>query len=122
AIDDTHLEPTTSVTALMYATPNMLARHSIVPVNTVNPGWMRAPGENISTYALETAMDELACELEIDPIDLRLRNWAAVGPKANIPWTTRRLREGYVAGANAFGWARRNPKPRSMREGRELIG
>ncbi|WP_163029405.1 molybdopterin cofactor-binding domain-containing protein, partial [Pseudomonas viridiflava] len=83
AIDDTHLEPTTSVTALMYATPNMLARHSIVPVNTVNPGWMRAPGENISTYALETAMDELACELEIDPIDLRLRNWAAVDPKAN---------------------------------------
>ncbi|WP_163020089.1 molybdopterin cofactor-binding domain-containing protein, partial [Pseudomonas viridiflava] len=55
-------------------------------------------------------------------IDLRLRNWAAVDPKANIPWTTRRLREGYVAGANAFGWARRNPKPRSMREGRELIG
>ncbi|MEE4625234.1 xanthine dehydrogenase family protein molybdopterin-binding subunit [Pseudomonas alliivorans] len=122
AIDDTHLEPTTSVTALMYATPNMLARHSIIPVNTVNPGWMRAPGENISTYALETAMDELACELGIDPIDLRLRNWAAVDPKANIPWTTRRLREGYVAGANAFGWSGRNPEPRSMREGRELIG
>jgi xanthine dehydrogenase YagR molybdenum-binding subunit len=122
AIDDTHLEPTTGVTALMYATPNMLARHSIIPVNTVNPGWMRAPGENISTYALETAMDELAYELGLDPIELRLRNWASHDPKANIPWTTRRLREGYIAGANAFGWASRNPKPRSMREGRELIG
>ncbi|MCV4271307.1 xanthine dehydrogenase family protein molybdopterin-binding subunit [Pseudomonas capsici] len=122
AIDDTHLEPSTSVTALMYATPNMLARHSIIPVNTVNPGWMRAPGENISTYALETAMDELAVELGLDPIELRLRNWASRDPKANIPWTTRRLREGYTAGANAFGWANRNPKPRSMREGRELIG
>lgn len=122
AIDDTHLEPSTSVTALMYATPNMLARHSIIPVNTVNPGWMRAPGENISTYALETAMDELAYEVGIDPIELRLRNWASQDPKANIPWTTRRLREGYIAGANAFGWANRNPKPRSMREGRELIG
>ncbi|WP_277962662.1 xanthine dehydrogenase family protein molybdopterin-binding subunit [Pseudomonas sp. RIT-To-2] len=122
AIDDTHLEPSTSVTALMYATPAMLARHSIVPVNTVNPGWMRAPGENISTYALESAMDELAYELDIDPIELRLRNWAAHDPKANIPWTTRRLREGYAAGAAAFGWAKRNPKPRSMREGRDLIG
>ncbi|GFM86815.1 hypothetical protein PSCICO_22140 [Pseudomonas cichorii] len=122
AIDDTHLEPSTSVTALMYATPNMLARHSIIPVNTVNPGWMRAPGENISTYALETAMDELAVELGLDPIELRLRNWASQDPKANVPWTTRRLREGYAAGANAFGWANRNPKPRSMREGRELIG
>jgi xanthine dehydrogenase YagR molybdenum-binding subunit len=122
AIDDTHLEPSTSVTALMYATPNMLARHSIIPVNTVNPGWMRAPGENISTYALETAMDELAYEVGLDSIELRLRNWAPQDPKANIPWTTRRLREGYTAGANAFGWASRNPKPRSMREGRELIG
>ncbi|RMO90474.1 putative xanthine dehydrogenase YagR, molybdenum binding subunit [Pseudomonas syringae pv. tagetis] len=122
AIDDIHLEPTTGVTALMYATPNMLARHSIIPVNTVNPGWMRAPGENISTYALETAMDELAVALGLDPIELRLRNWASRDQKANIPWTTRRLREGYIAGANAFGWANRNPKPRSMREGRELIG
>ncbi|WP_415769326.1 xanthine dehydrogenase family protein molybdopterin-binding subunit [Pseudomonas sp. LB3P38] len=122
AIDDTHLEPSTSVTALMYATPNMLARHSIIPVNTVNPGWMRAPGENISTYALETAMDELAYKVGLDPIELRLRNWASQDPKANIPWSTRRLREGYAAGANAFGWASRNPQPRSMREGRELIG
>lgn len=122
AIDDTHLEPSTSVTALMYATPHMLARHSIIPVNTVNPGWMRAPGENISTFALETAMDELAYEVNLDPIELRLRNWAATDPKANIPWTTRRLREAYLAGANAFGWSMRSPKPRSMREGRELIG
>lgn len=122
AIDDTHLEPSTSVTALMYATPNMLARHSIIPVNTVNPGWMRAPGENISAYALETAMDELAYACALDPIELRLRNWAESDPKANIPWTTRRLREAYMEGAKAFGWSGRNPKPRSMREGRELIG
>lgn len=122
AMDDTHLEPSTSVTALMYATPNMLARHSLIPVNTVNPGWMRAPGENISTYALETAMDELAVKLAMDPVELRLRNWAAEDPKARIPWTSRRLREAYAAGANAFGWSERNLTPRSMREGRELIG
>ncbi|MNC20102.1 Molybdopterin-binding domain of aldehyde dehydrogenase [compost metagenome] len=75
----------------MYATPNMLARHSIIPVNTVNPGWMRAPGENISSFALETAMDELAYVVNLDPIELRLRNWAATDPKASIPWTTRSL-------------------------------
>ncbi|MEX5535793.1 xanthine dehydrogenase family protein molybdopterin-binding subunit [Pseudomonas syringae] len=122
AIEDTYLESSTRVTPIMYATPNLLARHSVIPVNTVNPGWMRAPGENVSAFALETAMDELAYKAGIDPIDLRLRNWASSDPKNNIPWTTRRLREAYQAGANAFGWSGRNPEPRSMREGRELIG
>uniref|UniRef100_UPI0019CFBE7D molybdopterin cofactor-binding domain-containing protein n=1 Tax=Pseudomonas viridiflava TaxID=33069 RepID=UPI0019CFBE7D len=60
AIEDTYLESSTRVTPIMYATPNLLARHSVIPVNTVNPGWMRAPGENVSAFALETAMDELA--------------------------------------------------------------
>ncbi|WP_159996502.1 xanthine dehydrogenase family protein molybdopterin-binding subunit [Roseomonas sp. 18066] len=122
AIDDTHVEPTNSVTTLMYATPNLSSRHSIIPVNTVNPSWLRAPGENPSTYALETAMDELAHTLGMDPVALRLKNWADQDPKAKIPWTTRQLREAYAAGAEAFGWSRRNPAPRSMREGRELIG
>ncbi|PPU10250.1 xanthine dehydrogenase family protein molybdopterin-binding subunit [Xanthomonas arboricola] len=122
AIDDVHLEPTNVVTALMYASPHLLARHSVIPVNTVNPGWMRAPGENVSAFALETAMDELAYKLGLDPVELRLRNWADQDPKTNIPWSSRRLREGYAAGAAAFGWAKRNPVPRSMREGRELIG
>ena len=122
AIDDTHQEPTNVVTAIMYDTPNFWSRHSLVPVNTVNPSWMRAPGENPSAFALETAMDELAYELDLDPVELRLRNWADRDPKANVPWTTRRLREAYAAGAEAFGWSRRDPRPRSMREGRELVG
>jgi xanthine dehydrogenase YagR molybdenum-binding subunit len=122
SIEDTYLESSTRVTPIMYATPNLLARHEVIPVNTVNPGWMRAPGESVSAFALETAMDELAYKIGIDPIDLRLRNWASQDPKNNIPWTTRRLREAYQAGANAFGWSDRNPKPRSMRNGRELIG
>ncbi len=122
AIDDVHQEPTNKVTAIMYATPNFWSRHSIVPVNTVNPSWMRAPGENPSAFALETAMDELAYELNLDPVELRLRNWADHDQQANIPWTTRRLREAYAAGAEAFGWSRRNHQPRSMREGRQLIG
>jgi xanthine dehydrogenase YagR molybdenum-binding subunit len=122
AIDDLHQEPTNVVTAIMYATPNFWSRHSLVPVNTVNPSWMRAPGENPSAFALETAMDELAHKLRMDPLELRLRNWADHDHQARSPWTTRQLREAYAAGAKAFGWSRRSHEPRSMREGRELIG
>lgn len=122
AIDDRAIEPTNSVTTLMYATPNLRSRHAIVPVNTVKPGWMRGPGETGSAYALETAMDELAHKLKMDPLELRLRNWAEQDPKRKIPWSSRRLREAYAAGADAFGWSRRSHEPRSMRDGRELIG
>lgn len=122
AIDDLHVEPCNAVTTMMYATPNLSSRHNIVPVNTVNPSWMRAPGENPSAFALETAMDELAHELKLDPIELRLRNWAERDQHHKMPWTTRWLREAYAAGAKAFGWSNRNPEPRSMKQGRELVG
>lgn len=122
AMHDVHVEPCNAVTPIMYASPNFSSRHSLVPVHTVNPGWLRAPGENPSTYALETAMDELADTLGLDPLELRLRNYAEMDPQEKIPWSTRQLREAYQAGAEAFGWSRRSHRPRSMREGRELIG
>jgi xanthine dehydrogenase YagR molybdenum-binding subunit len=122
AIDDVHVEPCNAATALMYATPNLSSKHSIVPVHTVNPSWKRAPGDNPSVYALESVMDELAYALGMDPIELRMANWADRDPRNQMPWSTRRLREAYAAGAEAFGWPNRNPVPRSMREGRELIG
>lgn len=122
SIEDTHQEPSNSVTPLMYACDNVFSRHRLVRVHTVNPGWMRAPGENPSTYALETAMDELAHALALDPLELRLRNWADQDPQEKLPWSSRRLREAYQAGAEAFGWAQRDPAPRSMRRGRELVG
>ena len=122
AIDDVHVEPCNAATKLMYATPNLSAKHSVVAVHTVKPSWKRAPGDNPSVYALESAMDELAYALNMDPIELRLANWAARDPSNQMPWSTRQLREAYAAGAEAFGWSKRNPLPRSMREGRELIG
>jgi xanthine dehydrogenase YagR molybdenum-binding subunit len=122
AIDDIHVEPCNAATASMYATPNLSSRHSVVPVHTVKPSWKRAPGDNPSVYALESAMDELAYALDMDPIELRLVNWADQDRRSQKPWSTRRLREAYAAGAEAFGWSKRNPVPRSMREGRELIG
>ncbi|ARP82991.1 oxidoreductase [Bordetella genomosp. 8] len=122
AMEDIHQEPCNAVTPLMYAVPNFSSRHSLRRAHTVNPGWLRAPGENPSAYALETAMDELSYELGIDPLELRLKNYAEIDPEAKVPWTTRQLKDAYAAGAQAFGWERRTPQPRSMREGRELIG
>lgn len=122
AIDEVHVEACNNVTKIMYATPNFSSRLSVVPVHTVMPGWKRGPGENPSAYALECAIDELSYALNMDPITLRLANWADKDPSNNFPWTTRQLREAYTAGAEAIGWWKRNPKPRSMREGRELIG
>ncbi|SER47926.1 xanthine dehydrogenase YagR molybdenum-binding subunit [Pseudomonas sp. NFACC02] len=122
AMEDIHQEPCNAVTPLMYAVPNFSSTHSLRRVHTVNPGWLRAPGENPSAYALETAMDELAYALGMDPLELRLKNYAEFDHQANAPWTTRRLKEAYAAGAQAFGWAKRSHQPRSMREGRELIG
>ncbi|ARM91954.1 xanthine dehydrogenase YagR molybdopterin-binding subunit protein (plasmid) [Rhizobium sp. CIAT894] len=122
AIDEVHVEACNNVTKIMYATPNFSTRLNVVPVNTVQPGWKRGPGENPSAYALESAIDELAYALNMDPVALRLANWAEVDPSNSMPWTTRQLREAYAAGAEGIGWWERNPVPRSMREGRELIG
>lgn len=122
AIDEVHVEACNNVTKIMYATPNFVSRVNVVPVHTVMPGWKRGPGENPSAFALESAMDELAYALNMDPVTLRLVNWADKDPSNQFPWTTRQLREAYAAGAQAIGWWNRNPKPRSMREGRELIG
>jgi xanthine dehydrogenase YagR molybdenum-binding subunit len=122
SVDGVWVEPLGSVTSIMYATPNFSSRQSILPVNTVMPGALRAPGENPSAFGIECAIDELAYEVGIDPLAIRLLNYAEQDPHANKPWSTRRLREAFSVGAAAFGWSRRNPAPRSMREGSQLIG
>lgn len=122
SLHDVHIEACNRVTALMYAIPNVHSRHRVVPLNTVTPGWMRAPGENPSAFGLETAMDEMAYALGIDPLELRLRNWPDHDFKSNLPWSTHHLRDAWLAGAKAFGWEKRTPAPRSMRDGHELIG
>jgi xanthine dehydrogenase YagR molybdenum-binding subunit len=83
---------------------------------------MRAPGVATGTYALEVAMDELAYELKIDPLELRLINYTDVDPHTKKPFTEKSLRQCYERGADRFGWSRRNPEPRSMRNGAQLMG
>jgi xanthine dehydrogenase YagR molybdenum-binding subunit len=89
-------------------------------VNT--PASMRAPGEASGVYALESALDELAVALGIDPVELRLRNHADTDPKSGLPWSSKSLKECYRQAAERFGWSRRGPRASSMRDGRLLVG
>jgi xanthine dehydrogenase YagR molybdenum-binding subunit len=122
AFQEDWLEPSALVSRMMYAVPNQQTTHRLARLNIGTPTFMRAPGEASGSFALECAMDELAYELKVDPIQLRLRNYAARDPEKNKPWSSNALGECYRVGAERFGWARRDPRPLAMREGNTLIG
>lgn len=108
--------------AALYKCPNTRFSHKLVPLDVTTPSDMRAPGAASGVYALECAMDELAVALNMDPVELRMRNYSDRDQNSDLPYTSKALRECYRRGAEAFGWNRRNPEPRSMRDGSELIG
>ncbi|MBR8839993.1 MAG: xanthine dehydrogenase family protein molybdopterin-binding subunit [Stigonema ocellatum SAG 48.90 = DSM 106950] len=119
---DEFIEPVAKTARMIYACPHIETSHRLVRLDIGTPTYMRAPGEASGSFALESAMDELAYALKIDPIELRLRNYAEVDPDKKLPWSSKSLRECYRVGAERFGWSKRNPKPGSMREGNYLIG
>lgn len=108
--------------SVAYACPNFTARDTQVRLNIPPTAHMRAPGTAEGSFALESALDELAHRLSIDPVELRMRNFAAHDPQGGKPWSSNALRECYRLGAERFGWYRRSPEPGSMRDGRYLIG
>jgi xanthine dehydrogenase YagR molybdenum-binding subunit len=114
--------PITSDTASAYACPNLTARDKRVRLNMPPIAHMRAPGQAEGNFALESLLDELSYELGMDPIELRLRNYAAIHPQTGLPWSGKALRECYEAGAERFGWAQREPAVGAMRDGRWLVG
>lgn len=116
------VEPAVDATKLLYATPNLETQYDLVRLNVGSPTFMRAPGESSGTFALESAMDELAYALDMDPVALRLKNHADTDPESGRPWSSKSLRECYQMAAERFGWSRRTPAPGSMRDGRTLIG
>jgi xanthine dehydrogenase YagR molybdenum-binding subunit len=116
------IEPCALVTRMMYESPTQATTHRLVRMNLGTPTFMRAPGEATGTFALESAMDELAHQLGIDPIELRLRNYTERDPDKQLPYSSKSLRQCYEAGAERFGWRNRNPQPRSMRAGDKLVG
>jgi len=105
-----------------YRCPNANLTYQLVPLDLSTPCWARGPGETTGSFALESAMDELAYALQLDPLALRLKNFAEVDPENEHPWSTNYLRECYERGAAKFGWAKRNPTPAATRDGDWLVG
>lgn len=116
------LEYSGLVTRMMYAVPNLTTSHRVVALNVGTPTFMRAPGETTGSFALESAMDELAWKLGMDPVALRLKNYAESEPQEGKPWSEKSLRDCYATGAQHFDWSRRVAQPRAMRNGKTLIG
>ncbi len=112
----------TDASTRVYACPNVDSKVWIVHGDRNTPGFMRAPAETPYQFALESAMDELAYALEMDPVELRRVNDTQVEPIKGLRYTSRHLVECLDAGAKAFGWSKRNPEPGSMRDGDWLIG
>jgi len=115
-------EPSSKQTRMLYACPNIHTSQLLVPLNVGTPTFQRAPGEATGTFALEVAMDELAYKLNMDPIELRMKNYAHVDPTSSKPFSSKHLKECYEKGAERFGWSKRNSEPRSHRDGHNLIG
>ena len=112
----------TGWSGLLYKSPNAKYEHKLVRLDLATPADMRAPGAATGVYGLECAMDELAVALKLDPLELRLRCYSDRDQHEDIPYTSKALRECYRQGADAFGWSKRSAEPRSMRDGRELVG
>ncbi len=112
----------TDTSTRMYAVPNISSRVTIQHADRNTPGFMRAPAEVPYMFALESAMDELAYALDMDPVELRRINDAQAEPVKGLPYSSRSLNQCYAAAAETFGWGRRNPAPMSTVDGDWQVG
>lgn len=115
-------EGTTRFGRTLYECPNYDSPYYLLKTDLPTPTWMRAPGAVSGAFAIESAIDELAYELEIDPVKLRLINYAEKDPDTGRPFSSKALKECFEAGAKKFGWEKRKFAPRSMRDGKWLVG
>jgi xanthine dehydrogenase YagR molybdenum-binding subunit len=119
--EDFHRQET-AWSGLLYKSPNAKYAHRLAKLDLPTSADMRAPSAAPALFALESAMDELAVKLKLDPLELRLRCYSDRDQIDDRPFSSKALRECYRQGAEAFGWTNRNPEPRSMRDGSELVG
>lgn len=122
AINSEFIEPCGDCSKLMYDVPNSLISYRVAPMNIILPTYTRGPGKSTGSFALESAIDELAYQLKIDPIDFRLKNEPAKDPSNGKPWSSRKVVECLKEGAKAFGWEKRKIEPRQNQQGDDLIG
>lgn len=116
------VEPSGILTRVLYAADALRVTHRVVRLNVPTPRRMRAPGEASGSFALESAMDELAQKCGLDPVELRMRNEPAVAPASGRPFTSRNMLACYREGSRRFGWQERDPRPGTRRDGRWLLG
>ncbi|GAA2264607.1 oxidoreductase [Streptomyces ruber] len=117
-----YVEPSAGVARVMYDADAHRTVNRVVRLDVPTPTWMRAPGEAPGSFALESALDELAEKCGIDPIELRVRNDPERGPVSGLPFAGRNLVACFREGARRFGWADRDPRPGLRRDGRWLLG
>ena len=110
------------MTRMMYDVPNIDTKYRIVPLNVSTPAPMRGPGEATGSFALECAMDELSYKLNIDPVELRLINYAAEDPDKKMAWSSNYLKECYRLGAEKIGWNKRKAEAGTVQDGEWKIG
>ncbi|WP_434444356.1 xanthine dehydrogenase family protein molybdopterin-binding subunit [Lentzea sp. E54] len=116
------MTPAHATVDTLYRTPNLRTNPHYVVVDLPGSRAMRGPNESPGAFALETAMDELAVATGVDPVELRLRNYATESPATGLPWSSKHLDECYRVGARRFGWSRRQPTPRARVDGQWLFG
>jgi xanthine dehydrogenase YagR molybdenum-binding subunit len=119
---DAFVEPIVNSTRSLYAADNRLTSLRVATLDLPVPDSMRAPGDAIGSLAVEQAMDELAHKLRLDPVALRIKNEPIEDPEKHVPFSTRALVPCLQEGARRFGWDKRSPEPRSVRDGRWLVG
>jgi xanthine dehydrogenase YagR molybdenum-binding subunit len=119
---DQFVESATKQSRMLYSCPNVRTIQRLVPINGNTATQMRAPGHATGTFGLEVAMDELAAAAGVDPIELRLRNYASKDEELNLPWSSKGLRDCYFQGAERFGWNKRNTAVGSMTADGMLVG
>jgi xanthine dehydrogenase YagR molybdenum-binding subunit len=115
-------ENITGISRMLYQFPNVSTKYKKLPLNLGTPIWMRAPGEASGSFGLESALDELAWQLKMDPLELRKKNFADKEPEGKLPWSSNYLMECYEKGAAMFGWSKRKPAVRATRDGDWWIG
>lgn len=115
-------EGVTNISRFMYASPNMNTRYKLLPLDVCVPTWMRGPGEATGAFALECAVDEMAHQLNMDPIEFRLKNYAETDPEKNLPFSSKFVKEAYELGAEKIGWKNRKAQPATAKDGDYWVG
>ena len=119
---DNYAEPNSKIVDLLYASPTFESSYELARANVMTSTFMRAPGEAPGSFAIECSMDDLAYKVGVDPIEIRLRNYADHDHGTGQPWSSKSLKQCYARGAELFGWSKRNPKAGATRDGRYLVG